>query len=453
MKKKIKKIVFYSGIPRSFRTTLIGNLYEIAQEFDVVLLSEELDEDVTELLKNKELFPKLEKVIPVNNHTGPKRNIFQKNRHLHNVAKEAIYSYRPDVVVIPNDIQLFEMYLARFAKKIGATVFSIQESNVADMDKRRMYIDLYNAYVRFPRFLPLFIRSFLVQCRKYAGHLLYYWILPILVGQKPFFGKSSYILRKGISGMRDTDYRIVFSKRDYDIHIKAGVSPEKLYILNHSLTRDTRFLFEKFLFNKNGYEVAGKTITLLVSAEEIGFREKDYSFISEKEKLEEKKKIIGLVSEILEDWKIYIKPHPLVKNFDEMKEVFESISNFVEVVKPSEPVDKYIKISKAIIELPKSVGIVPFFTSLAFPEKAILSLSFNKELEGDFYKDFKGVEYIDSEDKLIQTLELIKNNKFHKEIKSEKEDSQAKEFPNFINLLNLLYLKRKNNIKLENLTK
>lgn len=441
-KKEIKKIVFYTGIPRNFRTTSIGHLYELSQVYPTVLLSEELDEELKKNIENKKLFPKLEKVITVNQYTGPKRSIFQKNRHLYNVARETIYSHKPDVVIAPHDIYPLEMYLMKFAKKIDAITLAVQEGNVEDSESRRKYVDLINAYLRFPRFLPLFIRSFLVQCRKYAGHILYYWILPISVGEKPFFGKSSYVLRKGISGMRDSDYRIVFSKRDYDIHLKAGVLPEKLYILSHPLERNTRNFFEGVLFNKNNYEIIDKIATLLIPAAEIGFKRKGHSFISEKERMKTNKETIRLIAKALKDWKIYIKPHPLVKNFNEMRKEFESISDSVKVIDPPEPIDKYLKIGKAIIELPISMSTALFSASLLFPEKAILSLDLNKELSGDFYKDFKGIEYVDSEKKLIKILESIKNDKFKKEITPEKEDFPKEKFSNLADLLIFLVLKK-----------
>ena len=437
-KKEIKKILFYTGIPRNFRTTLIGYLYEIAQVYPVILLSEKLDDDLKKIVNNKKLFPKLEKVITVNQYTGPKRNLFRKNRHLYKTAKEVIHSYKPDVVMAPHDIYPFEMYLMRFAKKIDAITLAIQEGNVEDIESRRKNADLINAYSRFPEFLPLFIRSFLVRCRKYAGHILYYWILPVSVGEEPFFGKSSYILRKGISGMRDTDYRIVFSKRDCDIHIKAGVPSERLYILSHPLERNTKNFFKKVLLSKDNHKITQKAATLLIPADEIGIRKKDHSLISKERRLKTRMEIVSLVSKALKGWKIYIKPHPNVKGFDEIKNAFESISDLVKVVDPSESSDKYIKISNAIVGLPKSASTVLLSASLLFPEKAILSLDFDKELTGDFYKDFKGIEYVDSEDGFIQTLDLIKNNKFHKKVRLEKENSQAKEFSNFVDLLDFL---------------
>jgi len=437
-KKEIKKIVFYSGIPRNFRTTLIGHLYELSQVYPVVLLSEELDRELKKVLKDKKLFPKLEKIIPVHQYAGPKMNIFKKNRYLSNIAKRVIDQHKPDVVVAPHDIYPFEMYLFRFAKKIGAITFAVQEGNVMDVDSIRKRVDLVNAHLRLPEFMPLFIRSFFVQLRKYSGHLLYYWLLPISVGEKPFFGRSSYILRKGISGMRDADYRIVFSRRDHDIHARAGVPLKKLYILSHPLKRDARDFFKRTLFNKSNYKTTNKTVTLLFAAAKVGFRRKDCSFISEKERFRTNMETVSLINNVFKNWKIYIKPHPLVENFNELKKASRSISSSIKVVNPSESIDKYIKMSKVIIELPLSISTALYSASLLSPEKAILSLDLNKELAGDFYKDFKGVEYVDNKDELIQILDSIKRSKFRGKL--EKEDSRTKKFSNLVELLNLLVL-------------
>lgn len=443
MKKEIKKVLFHSS-QRTFRTTLIGYLYEICQVYPVIFLSEEFDEEIKEILENKKLFPNLEKIIFVHQHTGPQKNIFKKNRDLYNLAKKAIYFYKPDVVIAPGDLYPFDMYLMRFAKRIKAVTFSLQSAVTPALDRGivRKRVDLTNAHLKFPKFLPLSFRLLLTQCRKYLGHVLYYWILPILVGEKPFFGKTSYILREGTFGMRDADYQIVFSKRDYDIYQKVGVPAKKLYILKHPLERETRSFFESHLLITNNYKIAPKTATLLLPSDEVGFRNKDYSLISKKERIERWLEIVKLAAKTFKGWKIFIKPHPDFKSLNEKKNIFESISDSVEVVNPSEPVDRYIKMSDVIIGMPRAATDVLFYTSLVFPEKTIISLDFDKELVGDLYKDFDGIEYIDDKNKFIKTLNLVANNKYPKKYQHQKE-LKSGGFSNTIEMLNCLYLKKK----------
>lgn len=193
--KKIKKVIFYTHIPRAFRSTLIGYLYEISQIYPTILLSEELDIKTEKVTKNKKLFPKLERIIPIGQYTGPKTNIFSKNRYLCKLAKKVINDNKPDIVISATDICIFDMYLMRFSKERSVNII-IQSSNTEEMKKVALYIDLMNAYLKIPIFLPYWIRIFFVKCKKYLGHFVYHWFMPLISGQLPFFGKSSFILKK-----------------------------------------------------------------------------------------------------------------------------------------------------------------------------------------------------------------------------------------------------------------
>jgi hypothetical protein len=354
-KKEIKRVIFYTSIIRLFRTSLIGHLYEVAQVYPVVLLSEELDSKLKRILENKKLFPKLEEIVYVHQFSGPSKNIFKRNRDLGKLAKKIISKYKPDIVMTPGDTYPFEMYLLRQARKIKAVNISLQSSNTMEGNDYRKSVDLTNSYLRFPNFLPFSIRLFLTKCRKYAGHFLYYWVMPLLAGEKPFFGKSSYILRTGNFGMRDADYQVVFSERDFNIYAKEGVSAEKLRVLAHPLKRGIKIFKDYLLPKDNDNWKEGKDIiTLLLPPDYMGFRKEDNSLISEDERLETRKKIVNLTANILKGWKIFIKPHPAIKNFERMKFIFESISDFVEVVDPKEVIEKYIAISNAVVGMPKA---------------------------------------------------------------------------------------------------
>ena len=446
-KPKIKKILFYTSIPRGFRTTLIWHLYEISQKYPVILLSEELDSETEKILNNKKLFPKLEEIIPVRQFTGPKMNLFAKNRYLYKLAKDVIEKYHPDIVMPLSDTHsLFGLYLFRFAKRIKALKITIQATLEIGTKKTGPYVDLTNAYIRFPSFLPLWFRLFLVKCRKYFGHFLFYWILPLTVGEKPFFGKSSCILRKGNSGMRDADYQIVFSKRDYNIYLNDGVPAEKLYILAHPLNRKPRELFNKIYLNKlKRYKKNERIVTLMLPEATIGFKRENCSLISKEEREKAWFAIVKLIKQVLPRWKIYIKPHPDTKNFDKIKESFESISENIEVVNPQEPADEYIEMGDVIVGLPLSASTTLFTASLQCPEKPIVALDLHHELLGDIYKDFEGIEYIDEERKLIGILNLISKNSYLKKYnynKESKKELKEKEFINTPTMLKYLFQKK-----------
>lgn len=412
-------ILFYTNTPRAFRTTLIGHLYEISQVYPVILLSEDLDSDISRIIEDKTLFPKLEKLIPIHQHTGPKKNLISKNRYLCRLARGVIGEYKPDIVIASSDWHsLFEMYLMRFAKRINALRVTFQDTFTLETEKHGMFTDLINLYYKLPNGLPLWVRLFFVKFRKYLGHILYYWILPILNCESPFYGKESYILHKGHSGSRDSNYHVVFTKRDYSIYGKSGTPFDKLYILPHPLTRQARKIFTRIISFQTSkkHEKGRKVVAVMLPAEEIGFSKTGYSLIKKEVRIKIQNEVFEILVKILKGWKIFVKPHPMTKNYLEKKQLIESISNCIEVVNPNEPADKYIELSDIIIELPRAMSTTLFSASLQCPEKPILALDFHNEFLGDCYKDFNGVEYIDNLEDFVSTLEKIRDNKYAKKV-------------------------------------
>ena len=79
--------------------------------------------------------------------------------------------------------------------------------------------------------------------------------------------------------------------------------------------------------------------------------------------------------------------------------------------------------------------------SKGLPDKNIkeLSLDLQHQLLGDYYKDFEGIEYIDTEQKLINILKLISKNEYQKESKT-KPGSDG--FSNSIELIEYLFCKK-----------
>jgi len=408
---ELKRVLFYTHSPRMFRSTLIGHLFFICQEWPVVLVSEKLDLETENLLKNKKIFPKLEKVVSVGQFTATtKKKMFSKNKQLCSLAKKLIKEEEPNIVVTASDMHsLFEMYLMRFAKRAGAVNVCFQGAVDADSKISERWVDYINAYTKFPKVFPLTVRVFLVKIKKYFGHFLYHWVLPLSAGQKPLTGKSSYILRTGNSGMRDADYEVVFSERDSKVYQNAGVSVRKLRVLPHPLAiKKSRDFFEKAFLNKlKNRKTDERVALLLMPSSRVGFRRKDWSLIPEQEHTGAWFNIIRLVHDNLPKWKIIIKPHPDVDNIQEVKKELEKISNSIIITDPKESVDKYLEMADIIIDLPRSASTVVFTALLQCPGKPTAALDFHQEVLGDFYKDFKGVEYIENEKKLVEFLKNI----------------------------------------------
>jgi hypothetical protein len=442
------KILFNTGLPRTFRASNIAYLYEIAQIYPVILLSEKLDSETEKILQSKELFPKLEEVIPYRQFTGEKVSLFSplNNYHYYKLAKSIIKKHKPDILVV-GDMYLFQLYLVRFAKKKKSVIYvNIQGGfTMASQEKENLWRTLVSIYTKTPSFLPFQIRLFIVKCKRYLAHFIYYWILPLTVGEPPFIRKSSIFLSETASRLRSCDYLLLYSKRDCDL---SGVPAEKLYILKHPLERKlTRDFFKKIYFQNSirKRKINSKILTLMLPDDSIGFKRENSFLISKKETQRTWFEIITSINQILEGWKIFVKPHPAIGNFFEINQLFESISDSVKVVDPLDSADKYIEISDVIVGVPPASTTI-FTASLQSPEKIILSLDFNKEILGDVYKDFAGVEYIDDNNKFIGILKEIRDNKYRKRKPSKKLNLEPNEFLSFAEAME--YFFRRKSIKI-----
>jgi hypothetical protein len=410
-------ILFYPVNVRSLRTTLIGNLFEIAQVYPVILLTEPLDKETEALVHDKSLFPKLGEIVVVNQYGNPKITPLRKNRYLWALAKKIIEEYKPDFVIGTSDMHsLFEMYLMRFSKKAGAINIVLQAGvQVIETSKSALWVDLVHVHSMPMLPLPLSIKSFLVKIRKHLGHFLYYWLLPVLVGEKPFKGKGSYILREGNAGVRDAHYSIVFSENERIVFMKDGVPAEKLHILNHPLQRQLRSFFKNTLLNFGGYNKSNKkNVLVLVPSELLGFRQEDHALLSAQHRLNGRIRIIQIIDDILKDWEIIVKPHPDTKK--EEIEPIVSISKRIQITSPCEPADKFIELSDLIIGLPRSASTVIFTANLQCPDKPIISLDLDHEFTGDIFKGSSGIEYIKDEQTFVSILKQINNGNYVKKI-------------------------------------
>lgn len=417
-KRQSPLILFYTNTPRAFRTTLIGYLFEISQKYDTVLLSEELDQETREYVDDKSKFPRILCTIPVHQHTGSVMNIYSKHKYLCNLAKRVVYEYDPDIIVASSDWHsIFEMYLMRFGKRNKAYRITIQDTFCVSTTKNvSLWADLINMYSRTGSFMPNLLRYSLILLRKFIGHCLYYWVLPMLCIQSPFMGSSSYILRVGTSGCRDSNFHIVFSRRDFDLSLADGVPVRKLVIMPHPINRDTRTVFTELdnRWNDGDKSGEGQSILVLMPAERIGIS-KDYSLIDEHTRTELQIDILQIMLEILDGYRILIKYHPLVSNFASLKNHLLSINENFCVVNPMEPAEKYIETADIIAEMPRPCSTTLLRAFFQCPQKPILALDLQDDYLGDCYKDIPGIEHVRDRKHFISVLKMIKEGRYSKD--------------------------------------
>ena len=420
-------ILFYTGNHYVFRSGFIGNLFELCQEYPVVLLAETLDAETTLLLNNTYYFPQLKKIIPVQQSTGTELSLWKRNQNLYHLSKQVVKDFNPDIIISPCDMDLLNLYLRRHAGRMGkGNILNIvfQTSNVGESSTIANWVDLINAELRLPKLLPFSLRYFFIKCRKYLGHFIYYWLLPLSVGEMPFWGKSSIRLRKGTTGMRGADYQVVFSNQDRKLFIANGVASNKILILKHPLARAVRSFFNSAYFN-TGAAAEGassiKTALLMLPEVEIGFKKTDGSLITRTEKHKDWLAIISVTRNALPDWLICVKPHPDIKGAQllEITKMIAALSSSIVITNPQDPIDKYIEHADIIMGLPMSASTALFTASLQRPEKPILSINLSDEILGDYYKNFTGITYIDSEKHLINVLMQIKNSTYTRPVSAQ----------------------------------
>jgi len=411
------KVLFQSVAPQLFRASSIGSLYEIAQQHQVMLITRKLDARTEEILHDKNLFPGLENVIyfewPFHGGIG---DIFHKNYRACKIVKNAIEEYAPDIVIAQTDIWPPDLYLLRAARKKGIVTAVIQSGfKIAEQKKLYHWSCLMNAHLNMPHALPFFVRLFLVIVKKYIGHFFYYWILPLGAGEMPFWGKASFIFWYESAGLRDADYTAVFSKRDYDICINDGVKPEKLLVIGHPLEHaSTRGFFQKAYFSQHRERIDPKTLVIMWPDEAVGFQNRGYALIPGESIRESRVKIVNLISKKLDDWKIVVKPHPAIKEASIVKAYLGEISNNVFIANPLEPADTYIEMSRVIVGMPHPSTTL-FTASKQNPEKIVVFLHLNNEFLGDSYKDFPGIEYIETEERFKQVLDGLRKGTYEKQ--------------------------------------
>lgn len=414
------RVLFYSDIPRSFRSTFLGYFYEIAQVFPVVLLSEKLDPVLNELLQDKKLFPKLEKIVEIGQYEKEKvtpANLVARHRYFSKLAKDLILEYRPNIV-FATGANIFESYLRRFAKKIKAVSISGTGPFFLTNPKGiKTFRELLAANTESP------VKILFSKLRKYAVHVFYYYLAPLFAGQKPFFLEPSVILWD-VENIRGADYYFVFLKSDYDIIVKNNEAlAKKLFILNHPFLGKGRKILEKINYaDSKSQEIGNKVLTVMWPEISVGFKKEGFALISQEDVQKKRNEIIGFIAGILKGWTILIKPHPMVKGnpgqLEEITKNLKPISDQIQIADPSEPAEKYVEMSDAILGLaPASASL--FYAFLRFPEKPILSLDLNKEFLGDAYKNLEGIEYINSKEKLVRIIELIAKGSYNKKIGSE----------------------------------
>lgn len=410
-------ILFYTDRPRFFISLLIGHLYELCQKYSVLLVSEPLDQQIKTILANKSLFPKLEKIIPINQYEN-KMSILKRHRFFSIRAKQIIENYRPSVVIAPG-MYIFESYLKRYARKYNIPTIGSIPLFVVQPYEAFYYNILINVYTQLPyRFIPNSFKIFLTEVKKKLAHFLYYVMAPILTGNPPFIGELSCILLWDILRLKGADYFLVFNPQHYTLLIKQGVSHTKLRLLIHPYQTEIKLILKTIYNNYHTNQVlyGTKKILILWPDIEIAIKENDFTIISKTIIESRRKKILQAICALLPKWTIIIKPHPEIESPKALKTHLLSVSSNILFAHQKDILEHYIELCDVIVGMPPpSTGI--FTATYIIPEKPILFIDIDTEFLSNYFKEHDAIEYITTTQQLNKILSAINNNTYHKETK------------------------------------
>ncbi len=387
-------VVLYSGTARAFRTTLLGYVYELCQEYSVTLLAEELDPSTRELLKKRELFPHLAEIVPAEQYSGKRRGRFATARRLCRIARWIISTRQPVIVVATSDNDsLLELFLMRFARETGALTVSVSCTLThPDASAIRRYVDLTNLHHRTPRSLPLALRWLVVHTRRYAGHAFTYWILPLICGERPFGGQASYILHRGLSGMRDAKVQVVMHEMDRLTYLRRGVPAERLVVLPHPLKRAAGTVLRQMAPQSRPRNQP--QALFLWPENSISFQRRTGALIPEAEVLRVRLEILAVAARVLPGWTFFIKPHPLTEHISDIASACNAVCPQAILLPPAVQIEDLFQDVDAVIELPRSGSTALYSALLWSPQIPKITLNVADEFYADYYRDFPGVAYV-----------------------------------------------------------
>ncbi len=412
------RILFYPHSARAFSSSLIGHLAELSREFPVVLVTSRLHPSYARLLEDHLLFPKLERVEVVSGLGYSVSQLIRGNRRWHQLAVDLVRQTQPGLVVTENDMSgLFDMYLLRAARKHGAACLTIQGMLQQPDTAIQKFVELLHVSSDSTGpGLKRVLRLGYFRTRKWLGHFLVHYLLPWSVGERALAGRSSYVLRTGASGLRDSSLNLVPSPQAFRAHLASGVPAGKLAILPHPLNRLPHELY--FVSADAGPAArppsGARTILVLLSSVQVGFRAVDHALISREERRQTRLEIVLLLHRIFPDWQIVVKPHPDCARLEVVEEYFSAVRDLVTILPPAVPVEPHLKHSDIILDLPLSVTTTLFTAACAYPAKPVISANVAREFYGDHYRDYPEIDYVESMAELETLLRNIRSGVYCK---------------------------------------
>ena len=195
--------------------------------------------------------------------------------------------------------------------------------------------------------------------------------------------------------MRDAKLQVVMHPNDIKTYVNRGVPRGKLFLLPHPILRQAGRCF-KTQRKVTDSAAARRQALFLLPENTISFREGSLELISPAEVHRMRCDVLSIAADALPDWRIIIKPHPLVKDTDSLEGFCrEHCPQAVFVSKDIQVEDLISKVA-AVVEFPRS-GSTALYTALLWaPGIPKIAINCGNEFYADYYRDFPGIIYVSS---------------------------------------------------------
>lgn len=425
------QILFYPHSARALSSSLIGHLYELSRHYRVAVVTEVLPPLYAAMLEDRRLFPGITEVRTINGLGLSLGSLLRNNRRWHRLAEELVREINPDVVVTENDMSsLFDMYLLRAARRAGARRLTIQGMLQPEADEMRRFVELLYVYrggrERHP--LQRVWRTVSYRVRQHLAHCLVHYLLPWSLGTAALRGGSSYLLRRGASGMRDSELNLVPSQAAFDSHRRSGVPSARLALLAHPLHRVPP---ELYLGRTPPSAARGTTILILLTSVAFGFRrDPPHQLIDAPSRRATRLAIVGLVRRYFPEAKLVLKPHPDCGPLSAVRDYFSPVAHDMEILPPSSPVEPQLAHCDLVIDLPVSVTTTLFTAACIRRDRPIISANVDNEFYGDHYRHSPEIDYVESLQELEDLLASVAAGRYRKRSMSRPSGPLPLEFAN-----------------------
>ncbi len=423
-----KKVIFYSGSSRNFRTTLFGHLYDLVNinKYEIILLHENLDNDIIFLLQNDSIFQDL--VLVDISYLSNEKNIFLRYRRQFYFSKKFFKNQQAFLFIYTSDFHsILEILMSRQAKLYNSICISVSCTiTVGKMQDISQWVYFQNSFIKGHYFK---IKKYFFILNQYLKSFLFNYFVPIINFTSTLNDTSNFYLYKGLNGMRKSDYHILFSSIEKSFYIDTGVLADKLILIKHPLRNPNFHSYYTSILKSN----TNIDILILINSDIITVSNNLKEFKFFEDRLNDYVEIIRYLRIKFPDYKIGVKPHPDTKKYvlNEIKAKLHSFN--LHYLNSFEPIDIYALNAKIILELPRSVSTSLLISRYINPNSLIISLDIYREFLGSYYKDIPIINYVDS---LSNFKKLLENNFYTSlNLEFDNSDFNFKDLPLFIDHL------------------